>query len=86
MADPKLGPASRKLLRIIARYDQGDGVVFQSQPRNNWRLLTNGDTFNGRTFWPLDSHGLVDVGDARGDGPVKITQAGREYLAREDTP
>ncbi|MFK0104761.1 hypothetical protein [Streptomyces sp. NPDC091217] len=37
-------------------------------------------TVNDRTFHPLDAHGFVDIGNGRTD-PVKLTTAGRDYLA-----
>ncbi|MCZ0983841.1 hypothetical protein O1L60_44570 [Streptomyces diastatochromogenes] len=35
---------------------------------------------NDRTFHPLESAGLIDVGDGSTD-PVRITDAGRAWLA-----
>jgi hypothetical protein len=79
-AELNFGPAARRLMVALDRYDEGKGVVFQQLPRNRWRLLTNGDAFTGSTFYPLERHGLVDVGNGRSD-PVKITAKGREYVA-----
>jgi len=78
-ADRKLTPSGIKLLKAIAARDYGNGVVFESEPRSRWRL--NGTTlvFNARTFRPLDSLGLIDVGDGHGD-PVRITEAGRAAI------
>lgn len=74
-----LGPASQRLLQLIAEYDRGEGVQFASAPRARWRHEATGQVFNNRTFWPLAREDLINVGDGRGD-PVKITAKGRDAL------
>lgn len=69
--------ASLDLLKLIAKADAGEGVVFESQPRCRWAYGAR--VFNVRTFYPLDRRGLIDVGNGHSD-PVRITEAGRNYL------
>lgn len=78
-----LAPASLKLLRVIAEHDDGHGVLFHTEPRCRWRLDGSRYTVNARTFFPLDSDELVDVGDGH-TTPVKITPAGRAHLQKLD--
>ncbi|WP_381796491.1 hypothetical protein [Streptomyces niveus] len=68
------------LLRTIADRDTGSGVLFVSAPCGRWRLDGTRRVFANRTFFPLDSHGLVDIGNGHTD-PVRITDAGRSHLA-----
>jgi hypothetical protein len=70
--------AALDLLALIAEQDAGEGIVFEPAPRSRWAYA--GRTFNTRTFYPLASEGLIDVGNGHTD-PVKITQAGRDFLA-----
>ena len=75
-----LKPASEQLLRRIARYDTGNGVVFDVMPRRRYRLAGTLYTVNQRTFYPLTGSGLVtDNGDDT--EPVRITEAGRKWIA-----
>jgi hypothetical protein len=81
MTEINLTPTAIKLLRQIADHDAGDGVVFKLQPRARYQHPHTNHVFNGRTFWPLDNQGLIDVGDGGPDTPVKVTPAGRDWLA-----
>lgn len=76
-----LPPASARLLHQIAEHDRGEGVVFKLQPRARYQHPHTNHVFNGRTFWPLDNQGFIDVGDGGHDTPVKVTLAGREWIA-----
>ncbi|MEK2475542.1 hypothetical protein [Streptomyces noursei] len=73
-----------KLLRTVAEYDTGDGVTFHAVPRGRWQLVEHTRSYAvlARTFYPLTTRGLLEVG---GDDPlavpVAITDAGRAYLA-----
>ncbi|MEV1042958.1 hypothetical protein AB0J01_41320 [Streptomyces sp. NPDC050204] len=77
---PDLRPAAITLLRTIARLDTGTGVTFRHAPAGRWRLEDGSYAVNDRTFHPLESAGLIDVGDGSTD-PVRITAAGRAWLA-----
>jgi hypothetical protein len=79
-------PTAIKLLRQIADHDAGAGVAFKLQPRARYQHPHTNHIFNGRTFWPLDKAGLIDIGDGGNDTPVKVTPAGREWLAANTTP
>jgi hypothetical protein len=86
MTDLNFGPATNRLLRLLAEYDKGDGVRFEVLPRNRWLHEPTGQRFNGRSFWPPTGNGLADEGDGY-ETPVKLTAVGRETaakLARED--
>lgn len=74
-----LTAAERRLLRLLAVWDSGDGVHFADQPRGRNRHPATDAVFNDGTFRPLSRVGLIDVGDGRRD-PVRITDAGREAL------
>ncbi|KIF69277.1 hypothetical protein HY68_12835 [Streptomyces sp. AcH 505] len=76
---PTLSRSVRALLEVIAQADAGDGVLFLSAPCGRWRMDGTRYLVNNRTFYPLDSHGLVDVGNGRTD-PVRVTATGRAYL------
>ncbi|MET8974347.1 hypothetical protein ABZX85_01885 [Streptomyces sp. NPDC004539] len=69
-----------KLLRTIADNDAGDGVPFVSAPCGRWQMDGTTFTVNDRTFHPLAAHDFIDIGDGYTD-PVKVTAAGRAYLA-----
>ena len=76
----KLSAGALKLLKTIAEYDVGDGVVFDNAPYGRWALAASPNyVVNGSTFRTLDRHDLIDVGDGRSD-PVKITKRGLGYL------
>ncbi|MFB7649344.1 hypothetical protein ACFC0S_16200 [Streptomyces sp. NPDC056084] len=79
-APPALRPAAVTLLRTLGRLDTGSGVTFHHAPAGRWRLEDGSYTVNDRTFHPLESAGLIDVGDGSTD-PVRITDAGRAWLA-----
>ena len=81
-AERKLTPSSIKLLRVIAARDDGNGVVFESEPRSRWRLHGTTLVFNARTFRVLDALAFINVGDGHGD-PVRITDAGRAAIGGE---
>jgi hypothetical protein len=76
-----LTPTALKLLQQIAEHDAGTGVVFKLLPRARYQHPHTNHVFNGRTFWPLGNTGLIDIGDGGHDTPVKVTSAGREWLA-----
>jgi len=78
-AEQKITPSGRKLLQAIAVRDEGNGVVFESEPRSRWRLHGTSMVFNAQTFRTLDALALIDVGDGHGD-PVRITVAGRAVV------
>ena len=75
-----LKPAARKLLQTIADNDTGHGVLFKSARAGRWQMEGSTYTVNDRTFHPLAAHDLVDIGNGHTD-PVRITAAGRAYLA-----
>ncbi|WP_405536386.1 hypothetical protein OG787_24500 [Streptomyces sp. NBC_00075] len=79
-SQPVLKPAALRLLREIGQRDTGDGVLFDSAPCGRWRLAGTAYTVADRTFYPLDSAALVNVGNGRTD-PVRLTHAGRTHLA-----
>lgn len=81
----KLTLGERKLLKTIADRDTGQGVAFSHAPRGRWQLDGTDYVVNNRTFWALTGNDLVDAGGGH-DDPVKITQAGRDYLAGEAQP
>jgi hypothetical protein len=70
----------RKLLQTIADRDTGDGVMFVSAPRGRWQMDGTNYTVNDRTFHPLVDLGFLEIGNGRTD-PVRVTGAGRAYLA-----
>lgn len=76
----QLAPASQKLLREIARYDKGDGVLFRHAARSRYMHPNTYSAFNRRTFYPLTGQGLVDDGGSD-HTPVRITEAGRKLAA-----
>lgn len=80
---PALSPASQKLLRELARRDQGAGVAVRYSGRGRWHLDGSSTIdFNRRTFPPLYEAELAvgwDEHDA--DGPMRITEAGRKLAA-----
>ncbi|MEU3399371.1 hypothetical protein [Streptomyces filamentosus] len=84
-AAPDLRPAAVTLLRTIAGLDTGAGVVFHAAPAGRWRLQGSTYAVNDRTFHPLESAGLLDVGDGDTD-PVRITEAGRAWLDEHPEP
>jgi hypothetical protein len=77
--DPVLTPAAEKLLREIARRDNGHGVVFKWMSRGRYNLVGTTYTVNQRTFYPLTGAGLVT--EDHDDAPVYITDAGRKLVA-----
>ncbi|MEV1003477.1 hypothetical protein [Nonomuraea sp. NPDC050202] len=76
----KLPPGPHTLLKTIAEHDGGHGVMFDPAPYGRWKLRGSDYAVNGSTFHTLEERGFIDVGDGRTD-PVRITQAGRDYLA-----
>lgn len=79
-----LTPGNIKLLRLIAAEDTGAGVEFRYLSRGRYILRSgHGDAVNRGTFYPLDRHKLIDAG-SHDDAPVRITAAGRDYLAQLD--
>jgi hypothetical protein len=79
-----LPPGPLKLLRTIAREDLGAGVKFEHAPYGRWRMEGSTYAVNDRTFHVLDARGLIDVGNGQSD-PVRITEAGRRWLADHRT-
>lgn len=75
----QLTPAARKLLKILADHDTGEGVQFVTAPAGRWQMDGTDYFVNDRTFHPLVSRGFVDIGDGHTD-PVRITAAGRAHL------
>ncbi|MET9909743.1 hypothetical protein ABZZ74_23560 [Streptomyces sp. NPDC006476] len=75
-----LSPASQKLLREIAKYDTGVGVLFRHEPRSRYSHPHTRSVYNRRTFFPLTGGGLVDDGGSD-ETPVRITEAGRKLAA-----
>lgn len=86
MTSPQpLKRASIALLRQIADHDHGDGVLFQPAPRGCRRL--DGTDFSTRdeTFRVPSKLELIAVEHPRlGVWKVKLTDAGRDYLAHAD--
>jgi hypothetical protein len=78
-----LSPASQKLLREIAKYDTGNGVLFEHAARARYVHPNTHSAYNLRTFYPLTGHGLVDDGGSDST-PVRITEAGRKLAAELD--
>lgn len=78
-----LPPASQKLLREIAQYDTGNGVLFRHAARARYIHPNTYSAYNLRTFYPLTGRGLVDDGGSDST-PVRITEAGRKLLAELD--
>jgi hypothetical protein len=79
----ELSPASQKLLREIAKYDKGAGVLFRPASCGRYSHPNTLSVYNGRTFYPLTGRGLVDDGDSD-SAPVRITEAGRKLAAELD--
>ncbi|MCI3277577.1 hypothetical protein [Streptomyces cylindrosporus] len=77
-----LPPASQKLLREIAKYDTGNGVLFRYASRGRFSHPNTLSCYNARTFWPLSKAKLIDYENE--DAPVRITDAGRQALAELD--
>ena len=75
-----LSPASQKLLREIAKYDKGHGVLFGYAGRGRYSHPNTLAAYNGGTFRPLYRHGLVDDG-GNDSAPVRVTDAGRKLAA-----
>ncbi|MFF9309971.1 hypothetical protein ACF1BS_03580 [Streptomyces sp. NPDC014748] len=75
-----LSPASQKLLREIAKYDTGAGVLFQHESRSRYSHPHTRSVYNRRTFFPLTGQGLVDDG-GNDEAPVRVTEAGRKLAA-----
>lgn len=80
---PTLSPASQKLLRELARRDQGGGVAVRYSGRGRWHLDGSSTVdFNRRTFPPLYEAGLALGWDEYDDdGPMRVTEAGRNLAA-----
>lgn len=77
-----LSPASQKLLREIAKYDKGAGVLFRYAGRGRFAHPNTLADYNQRTFWPLSQAKLIDYDHE--DAPVRITEAGRELATELD--
>lgn len=77
---PHLSRTAEKLLRTIAAHDTGSGVAFEWLPRGRYRMTGSTYTVCRRTFFPLTGAGLV-TDNGNDDAPVRITEAGRDYLA-----
>jgi hypothetical protein len=75
-----LSPASQKLLREIAKYDTGAGVLFRHAARARYIHPNTYNAYNLRTFYPLTGNGLVDDGGSDST-PVRVTEAGRKLAA-----
>lgn len=75
-----LSPAALRLLREIAKHDHGHGVAFELAPHRRYRMVGTNYVVNQRTFYPLTGNGLV-TDDGDDNAPVRITAAGRTYLA-----
>lgn len=83
---PTLSPASQRLLREIARYDERGGAVAKYLSRGRYHL--NGGTlaFNRNSFFPLYENQLVTGWDEDDDeGPIRLTEAGAKLAAELDT-
>ncbi|WP_167502248.1 hypothetical protein [Streptomyces malaysiensis] len=75
-----LSPAALQLLREITRRDTGEGVPFAWETSGYYQLTGTAYRVARRSFFPLAGHVLVtDDGDE--NAPVRITAAGRTYLA-----
>jgi hypothetical protein len=80
----QLSPAAQKLLQELARRDTGNGVVVRYASRGRWYLdgVSSSAPFNTRTFTPLYDAGLaVGWDEYDDDGPLRITEAGRQLAA-----
>lgn len=75
-----LSPASQTLLRAIAKYDTGGGVLFRYAGRGRYSHPNTLACFNAGTFRPLYRLGLVDDG-GNDSAPVRVTEAGRKLAA-----
>jgi hypothetical protein len=83
--NPNLSPAAKKLLREIAKHGD-EGIVFHyTSPGQRWRMDGTDYTVTRRTFLQLSGARFIDVG-GDGDDPVKVTAAGRAYLAAPPAP
>lgn len=78
-----LPPASQKLLREIAKYDTGNGVLFRHAARARYMHPNTYSVYNRRTFFPLTANALVDDG-GNDHSPVRVTEVGRQLLAELD--
>jgi hypothetical protein len=77
-----LSPASQKLLREIARYDQRAGTAAKYLSYGRYTLDPGSGAFNRATFRVLFDHDLIrgwDKHDA--DGLLRLTDAGRKVVA-----
>ena len=74
-------PASKRLLRDLARCDSGEGVRvrYLSRGRYYWDGM-RGAPYNRASFYPLYAGGLVDDG-GNDAAPVRVTEAGRRLAA-----
>lgn len=80
-----LTPASEKLLREIARHDKGAGVPIRYLSRGRYTVDRSSTAFNRASFLPLFDAELVTGWDEHDDdGPMRITDAGRQLLAELD--
>lgn len=79
-----LKPAAHTLLQRIADNDTGHGVLFNQARAGRWQMEGSTYTVNDRTFHPLAARDLIDIGNGHTD-PVRITKAGRAYLAERAT-
>ncbi|QKV98145.1 hypothetical protein HUT19_41220 (plasmid) [Streptomyces sp. NA02950] len=82
-AEITLPAASERLLREIAKYDTGKGVLFRHAARGRYLHPNTYSTFNARTFYPLTGNNLV-TDEGNDSAPVRMTEAGRKLLAELD--
>jgi len=87
MTSPQpLKRASVALLQQIAAHDQGDGVLFQPAPRGCRRLDGTDFSTRNETFRVPSELQLISVEHPRlGVWRVRLTPAGRDYLAQVET-
>lgn len=80
----QLPPASEKLLRAISRNERFGGANVTYLSRGRYTLGSTGRAYNRNTFQPLFEHCLAEGWDEYGGGPIRLTDAGREWLATAD--
>lgn len=81
VSDP-LPVAALKLLRVLDEHDTPQGVMFIYTSRGCWRLQGSDYAALNGTFYVLHRLGYADAGNGN-TSPVKITEAGRAYLAEQ---
>jgi hypothetical protein len=77
-----LTPAAKKLLREIAKHGDAGVVFYYVTPGQRWRMDGTDYIVSRRTFLQLSDEyvAFIDVGNGN-DDPVRITAAGRAWLA-----